>query len=677
MHWLLDRGVQSTGIDPINPVFNQISNQPEFQTQVFWSHTFGSSAVNALTLATQHYHAIFGPPSLSAALATFPTQLDFGDGSLTTLGGGDGSANSGRSVTRLQVSDDFSKTMGEHGLEFGFTGSKYLANTLISRNINGDLVTQSLDSFYNGGLDPNNARQNTIYNISYPAFGEAPLRMMRLGGYANDQWRLSPTFSLTLSLRVDHPTSPSCATNCYAGIPGGFSNANHDGANPYNAVITTGLTDAIGNLSAFEWQPRIGFAWQPWGGSSGTVVRGGFGVFSDNFPISIGTGFLSNLPLNPAFSPSNGLIAPAESNSLIAQAQAAYQALKSGFSSGATLAQLQAAVPGFQPPSLTSADSPLSNPIYYKWNLEVQRSLWHNAALKLGYNGNAGRDELMQNGALNAYAANFTGLPTTPLDPRFNQVTVYQSNGTSNYNGLTTVFHDNFSQGVLQLTYTWSHALDQGFGTGQIRTVEFPNDLAATYGPADQDARHVFNANYVWNVPFQQWFGGGKTLAGGWQLSGAFMARTGLPYSVLDTRTTGTLHSTGFAANLLANFLGGAVPSCNNPDQPCLTKSQFSLASNGFGDQQRNLFRAPGFWDTDFTVRKNFVVPGWESGQFHFAASAYNLFNHPNFRTPTTNLGSSFFGQITRTAQNASSILGANGGDASPRLVQLELGITF
>ncbi|MGH9467992.1 MAG: carboxypeptidase regulatory-like domain-containing protein, partial [Terriglobales bacterium] len=247
LYFMVDRGVQSSGIDPINPVFNAISKQPEYTVNASESHTFGSNAVNALMLSVQHYIAHFGPPDLAAALQTFPTQLDFGDGSFTTLGGGDASGTEGRNVTSVQLEDDFSKTFGGHAVDFGFTGTDYLANVLISGNEYGDLVTTDQDSFFNGGMDPNNpSGENTVYSKGYPEFGEAGLRMIQFGAYVDDQWRVTPKLSLTLGIRADDAGTPSCTRDCFSGL-GDFLAADHSASQPYNAVIKTGLADALPN----------------------------------------------------------------------------------------------------------------------------------------------------------------------------------------------------------------------------------------------------------------------------------------------------------------------------------------------------------------------------------------------------------------------------------------------
>ncbi|MGH9467307.1 MAG: carboxypeptidase regulatory-like domain-containing protein, partial [Terriglobales bacterium] len=56
----LDRGIQATATDPINPTFDIFSNQPEYQGQLNWTHSFSGASVNQLNLSANHYSAIFG-----------------------------------------------------------------------------------------------------------------------------------------------------------------------------------------------------------------------------------------------------------------------------------------------------------------------------------------------------------------------------------------------------------------------------------------------------------------------------------------------------------------------------------------------------------------------------------------------------------------------------------------
>jgi hypothetical protein len=90
MNWRYwqDRGSQPTFTDPINSVFNALSIQPQDAGQFTETHTFGTHVVNQFIASGFYYSAIFGPPSLTAAVATFPTNIG-------------GSNNGGNSCTAL------------------------------------------------------------------------------------------------------------------------------------------------------------------------------------------------------------------------------------------------------------------------------------------------------------------------------------------------------------------------------------------------------------------------------------------------------------------------------------------------------------------------------------------------------------------------------------------------
>jgi hypothetical protein len=59
-----DQGVQATYTDPINPIFNTVSTQPEYQGQLNYTHSFGARATNQLVFSGQYYSAIFSDANL-------------------------------------------------------------------------------------------------------------------------------------------------------------------------------------------------------------------------------------------------------------------------------------------------------------------------------------------------------------------------------------------------------------------------------------------------------------------------------------------------------------------------------------------------------------------------------------------------------------------------------------
>jgi hypothetical protein len=410
----------------------------------------------------------------------------------------------------------------------------------------------------------------------------------------------------------------------------------------------------------------------------------------------------------------------------------------SGFAAGETLAEIQAKVPSFSPPSLVSPDRSLKSPQYHKWSLEVQQAFGAATSLSIGYFGNHGIHELIQNLSANAYGfgtsppGECSSPPVPPCaDPRFGEVTQLTTAGISNYNGLVVSFQHRFtgwSQGIFQANYTYGHAFDEvsnggvslAFAGGSAVKPQDPNNFRGSYGPADYDVRHSFNANYVWKLPVKVALRGHGTdsLVEGWQVAGTVFARTGFPYTVLDVAKIFMLEANNFFNPIYAVPVGplpaampcgegAAIPLAPHPCLPPqvlsdgVTPNPAALfiqagCETGFNTgnlpgpggpcsgpsvsfaQGRNHFRYPGYVDTDFSLMKNTKIPRWESAQFGIGFQAFNFLNHPNFGRPGRFSEASTFGQIVYMESPPTGILGSLlGGDASPRNIQLKAQLQF
>jgi hypothetical protein len=401
--------------------------------------------------------------------------------------------------------------------------------------------------------------------------------------------------------------------------------------------------------------------------------------------------------LNNLFVTGTAPLSPAVSGNQAALAAQANTSFQQGFSSGLTLAQIQAGNSLFVPPSFFNAAQRIIAPQYQEWNLEFQQGFGSKTTLSLNYVGNHGVHEAVQNAGLNAFfpGGGFVGLPADPADQRFGTITEVSSAGNSNYNGLTASLRRRFASLQLQANYTWSHALDEVSNAGflqynfltniSVLSPQNPFNLRQfNYGNADYDTRHYFSLNYVWDVPH---WNGLKTVTAGWILSGTIFARSGVPFTVVDGDQTGTLAGFNYGGNLsgegafiFANSLGGAPSSCDAQaiNTPCLTSAMFSPAATGFGQQRRNQLYGPKYFDTDLTVQKNFSLPRWETAKIGLGVQFFNLFNHPNFDQPVGDVASPDFGTIVSTVNTPTSVLGSFlGGDASPRIIQLKGTFTF
>lgn len=686
-----DSGTQPTTTDPLSSAFNAISIQPQHSGQLNETHVFGAKATNSLILAGLWYGAQFGPANLAASLAVFPATMSFADSTLTTVGGSNSSFPTGRNITTVQVQDDFAISEGAHTLKFGAKGYFIKENDhYFTAGTVPAISNTTLGSFINGGVDAT-ANTKTNFTQSFPLKPNYPVGYNQWAAYAEDNWKAARSLSLSLALRVEHQGNISCLQNCLTQLSSPWLSLNHTASIPYNQAYNFNQRGALFNLQQLEWQPRVGFAYNPSFLHESMVIRGGFGIFYDGLAGSILEGIAKNPPTKNTFSNVNGdNIANTETSNLFADAAALNTAFASGVTSGGTAASIKASLPTnlqpfFTPPSVYTSQPNFHMPYIEKWNLEVQKQFGKWDMVSVNYLGNHGVHLIFTNGGLNAFSPTgaIKGLPTVQPDSRFNLVYYYTSGGAANYNGLILTETHKFGNkgGVFSAGYTYGKMLDTGAngfstttttGTTDIGSPVDPYNPNSTYGPSSTDERHNLVLNYVYQVPFKNPF------YGGWQVSGIAFAYSGLPYSVIDTATTNKYngYTTGdYGGSLMATYLGGGKSSCNYGKDQCLTATSFSAATSVTPIQGRNQFRGPGYVTTDLSVTK-FIPIHWEGGRIAVAAQAFNVLNHLNFARPTGSLNSSTFGQVTTTI-NPSGIFSGVGGDDSPRILQLKAKVEF
>jgi hypothetical protein len=696
IHFKWDHGVQPTDVDPINPVFNAQSDQPDYEGQLEETHTFSPNVVNQFLLSGAWYSAYFLSVNQAAATAAFPYTLGFafGDGSFTDLGGEGYEWPEGRNVTQYQVNDDVSWTKGKHSLSFGFIfkrndvtdadlGIESTPLTVELGPASGPL--SSSDSFGNG---------NIYLGIqNFPNRTSAPIGIYQVGFYAQDQWKVSPNLQFNYGIRVEHNSNPVCEISCFAHFDNSY-NAVNGGLNaPYNQTLLSGLPNAFTNLQEVGVDPRIGFTFSP-PDHPNTLFRAGFGMFTDIFPATVADSMLSNAPLNPQFAAS-GLADPSQPGSFTAATASLNQAFQAGYASGGSFNSISTTDPSFAPPNVFNVDKNIHYPTYEEWSGQWQQQVGRNTSFQIGYVGNHGYHEPVQNNGVNASQATgipFTGLPAAPALPAFGEVTEVQSVASSNYNGLIATVKTQSKWVTAMLNYTWSHALDMisngGFlpfsspSTGNSYFPIDPFNLALqNYGNADYDIRHNLNGNYLIRVPH---FGGPKLLTDGWMVGGTLFWHTGFPFSVTSSAATNGLDASGtYGGVALASIVdpnvthhcgrGFVATSCFGANS-----AQSFADPTGFGGQRRNGFFGPGYFNTDFSLLKDFKIPGLDTGKFEIGAQAYNVLNHPDFANPVFDYDNPAFGEVQSTVSVPTSVYGSFlGGDASPRIIQLKAKFEF
>jgi outer membrane receptor protein involved in Fe transport len=686
--FVIDRGVQDTYADPINPTFSAASNQPSYQGSLAWSHTISNTATNQFIAALSWYGATFIENS-NPSNSIFNYSLYVGAGenlpnSVVGLNAGGYSYPQGRNVTQYQFLDDFAKTSGRHNLKFGANFRRYDITNYDDSYLVTPPVFAGLEDYFSGSA--------TEYQQNNPLHLTAPMNTGGFGIYAQDEWAVTSKLKLTAGLRAERNFNPTCDNNCFTLLNGSFASieTTQTATTPYSQALLTGRRDAFNSVDTINIAPRFGFTWSPRADSK-TVISGGIGIFYDAFPATITDSFMGN----PPYTVGVNLYGPDYGGNNLPWANNSSDPTSGGAILTATVGAMRASNPTLQsvlaaggaPPNVTSFPGKLRTPQYQEWNLQVQQEIDSKSRISISYVGNHGILEAYPNSNLNACTSSgvfgYPACPTSglaPVDQRFGTVTEYYSGAVSNSNGLTAAYNRRLTAGfTINANFTWAHAYDEisnggflGYGASSIQGQINPlNFRANNYGPADYDIRHSFNANYVWAEPFHF---NNKILTGvlgGWTLSQVFSTRSGLPFTVTDAQATNQYGST----TTPAQATGPAQQSCRNGLSQCFNPSDF-VSANGlsyFPTQTRDQYRGPNFFNADLTVGKGFQIT--ERVKFVLGANIYNVFNHPNFQNPN---GASNSGTISSMTAPPTGPYGSFGsGLPAGRMGQITGKITF
>jgi len=702
---LRDNGFQPTFTSPFGSVFNFQSNQPQMNAQVSETHVFGPNTVNELKGSVLFYSAVFSPSNEAGSLSALPTFVGFAGNTFTPIGFGEPPFPpgfffpQGRRVFQYQVLDDFSHIVGRHTFRMGFSWLHSTVTDLDFQSLGGPIngaISTNLTDFFNGG------GATTSLFQGFPSSAEEGLQFNTFGGYVADDWKVSDRLTISLNLRLENYSNPTCDNNCFSRLTTSFA-GNPDPAavaTPYNQMIVSGQHTAYPNTQTVVWEPRVGIAWRPFHNEN-TVIRAGGGIFADELPGGLAEDAAFNAPNLNAFTVSGGPIAPGVAGGLFATAAQANQALLSQFHSGGSFNSISSTVPGFSAPNFFSFPNDFKQPTYYKWNFEVQQQLPGKLLVSLNYSGMHGSHIPVADFGLNGYCppsacpSGFVGLPAAPPNAALGVVNQYLSAGSSNYNGLSISVQRRLSSSLtFTANYTYSHALDD-VSNGGIANLPFglvvtdasivnpqnPFNIRGNYGSADYDVRNYFSASMVLTDAIRhagmRW--GPNQVFGGWTLSSNWFLRSGLPFTPIDTADTQALGSFNYVGTVFASPLSSLPHACTSAvNSPCLSTSQFAPAGTltGFGNAGRNSLYGPHFFDVDIALMKEVRI--FERLTFSFGAQAYNAFNHPNFDQPVNDLANPNFGLSVANVGPPTSLLGSFiGAGSSPRFVEIKGVIRF
>jgi hypothetical protein len=328
-----DTGLQAAYTDPINPVFNALSPQPLYSFAAGHTHVFSQNLVNYFNPAFSWYESLFGPSNLQKTLSAFPIVLQgSGANAFTPVGGLDNTWVQGRRASRFFINDNLAWSRGAHELRFGTNIRIFRLNDYDFGEGTVPTVTYAnLQQFIDGVA-------NTA-SETFPSNLNEPFNFLNLDVYAQDTWKVTRTLTWTFGLRDTFNSNPLNPHDQVARLRGSFSSIPHDDQ-PLNTVIQTHLGNLFSSTPVAILQPRTAIAWQF---EPKSVLRTGFGIFSDILPGTVADLIGTNPPYDKTFqggvlgSVGGTAIAPGAPNSAIGAIVAANQTLRRDFPTASLL----------------------------------------------------------------------------------------------------------------------------------------------------------------------------------------------------------------------------------------------------------------------------------------------------------------------------------------------------
>ena len=622
----------------------------------------------------------------------------------------------------FSVVDSFDMIRGHHNIRFGGSLRAMQMNVETNAFQDGFFINFSPAFSGDGAADLLLGQMvGTVHDQTF--LGATTGRRWKLfRPYIQDDWRVTP--SLTINIGVAWAlTTPT--------VESGNRQANLDLASGKLLVAgnipIAGCTFCVRSgprvgleLDKTAFEPRIGFAWKPFG-SQNTAVRAGYAIFHDSSWNQGAQGLFENPPYFAESDNFNGPFPCPFNNTALPIPNDC--GLQRGFLPLITSPPNPSQFPGaFQTQNLNFKQGRVQ-----QLTLNIEHQLPGNVVLTAGYAGSRSSHILVSGLNINLHDPNACPDGATPVagytfgcgyKPPFSTLgNVIQSNdvGRARYDSLQVKAETKSARhGVYALFgYTWSRTFDSGLtdGLGSFPGAMYwplPGMQKADWGLSAINANNQFTASVIYDLPFGKgkkfgggWKGATNSIFGSWSVNVIERALSGFPLFVIDSsRPSGV----NFVWNSGTSFdrpdeVGdpnkagpvAANPGCTAPSKvhtlqnwfnPCAFKSEKvvdpitgKLTPTGkLGTAPRAPVYGPRFVNTDLSLVKNFLMPWREGLGLQFRAEFFNLFNHPNFYLG----GDGGFGfQQNIASPTTFGLVNATVGTAQARVMQFALKLNF
>lgn len=671
-----------------------------------WIHDFSPTVINEAKVSYLRHVRDFAQCPGTEQLPSVVTGID-------PLGVGFGcSSNLPQFFTdnQFQYQDHLSIVRGSHSFRTGVEYRRIRNGSAFEAIKNGLFLPHGIEEFLTDGFFGDEADLLTFGDFVFGGFtfaqasinpetGTLPefyrgYRANEWAAYFQDDWKFSRRLTLNLGLRWEYFGPPH---NFRSGIDSNFFFGSGDTPvpNPSPNVffpVDSTLTARVvrGSFQQRDneiWQkdfnnfaPRVGFAWDVLG-TQKLVVRGGGAISYDRIWNNLFENIRFNAPFFAfatvgAFGGGAGL--PAGPLSTPGLFGVPFTAANTALFNN----------PAFNPvPSPRHMDENLVTPYIQQFNLGVQYEFARDFLFEANYIQTGGRN-LTGVIDINTFNGRTRGGSSRRPNPDLGGDNFRTNAFKSTYHGGQFIVRNRSWRGLqFNSHYTFAKAIDEISDAFNSRGGLRPTDnfnISLDRARADFDVRHRFVTGFTYDLPF---FKGNRWL-GGWVMSGVVQLQSGVPFSVFHSGQDP--NADGYLTDR-AVFIGSTYPAAylrnRSPADGFFNASLFEGMNtrvaqlgpaaacgpgNGVvvsatqwwcnGTSGRNILSGPTFENVDFGIHKRFRVT--EDTSIQLQANAFNIFNHPNFGLPVSNLNSSQAGRSISTV-------------GTPRVIQLAIRLDF
>ena len=464
--------------------------------------------------------------------------------------------------------------------------------------------------------------------------------------YAQDDWQARDNLTFNLGLRYEYNQHMYDESNRLSSVDLSVPGGRFVIASDENGTINPGAADLLPQIpipyvtsedagwgrglldpSAVRLAPRVGFALAL--DNSRAVIRGGYGIFLNQWAYSVQTAFARNLPFfftKQVDIPATVRVPTLETKNILVT------------DATGTIAP-------------TIMDFDYSVEYSQTWSGGLQYELRPSTMMEVSYMGT------WTLGADNGTVRNVPEPGAGPIQPRrpipqLSRISAIRFDGKSIYHGVTFKTErrlaNNFGYNV---SYTLSHSKDDASSPGATESeTNLPQNVNNIFDETGEwalssfDHRHQFIASGILQLPFFNGAGGAaEALLGGWRANVIFIAQTGAPFTVnlsVDRANIGA-----GPAQRPNQLRDPNLPGGEQTPERWFDTTAFAMPDlYTFGSAPRNSVLGPGYANVDFSVAKTWRLRG--TSELEFRWEIFNLLNRANFDLPNRIFGNDNFGRI-------------------------------